>query len=167
MLVEPAVMINRRDFDAAIFDLDGVLTDTARVHAAAWKTVFDAFLKKWANQHGASFKPFDMSDYLTYVDGRPRSDGIRTFLAARRINLVEGSQSDGEDADTVRGLGERKAQLFRQALQQGIDPAPGAESLVKKLRQLGVKIGVASSSKNCCAILRAANLIIDRRPCRW
>ena len=80
MLVEPAVMIKRCDFDAAIFDLDGVLTDTARVHAAAWKTVFDAFLKRWANQHGASFKPFDMSDYLTYVDGRPRSDGIRTFL---------------------------------------------------------------------------------------
>jgi beta-phosphoglucomutase family hydrolase len=160
-----SVTINRRDFDGAIFDLDGVLTDTARVHAAAWKAVFDAFLKKWANQRCASFKPFDMTDYLAYVDGRPRYDGIRTFFAARGIDLVEGSEHDGEEADTVRGLGERKVRLFRQALQQGVDPQSGAESLLKKLRQMDVRIAVASSSKNCDAILSAAGLdhLIDAR----
>ena len=80
MLVE-SVTISRRDFDAAIFDLDGVLTDTARVHAAAWKAVFDAFLQRWAQPHGVTFQPFDIeADYLDYVDGRPRYDGIRSFL---------------------------------------------------------------------------------------
>ena len=96
MLVEP-VTINWRDFDAAIFDLDGVLTDTARVHAAAWKTVFDAFLQKWAQRHGQAFQPFDIAaDYLDYVDGRPRDDGVRSFLAAGGINLPEGSERNPE-----------------------------------------------------------------------
>ena len=165
MLVE-SVTINRGDFDAAIFDLDGVLTDTARVHAAAWKEVFDSFLRRWAQQHGLAFQPFDIeADYLAYVDGRPRYDGVRSFLASRGINLPEGSEHDPEDANTVHALGERKTRLFRQALQQGIDPEPGAESLLKKLRQMGVGIAVASSSKNCSAILSAAGFdhLIDAR----
>lgn len=165
MLVE-SVTINRGDFDAAIFDLDGVLTDTARVHAAAWKEVFDSFLQRWAQQHGLAFQPFDIeADYLAYVDGRPRYDGVRSFLASRGINLPEGSEHDPEDANTVHALGERKTRLFRQALQQGIDPEPGAESLLKKLRQMGVGIAVASSSKNCSAILSAAGFdhLIDAR----
>ena len=91
-LVEASVRINRRDFDAVIFDLDGVLTDTAGVHAAAWETVFDAFLQRWAEQHGRAFQPFDIhSNYLAYVDGRPRYDGVRSSLAARGIQLPEGS----------------------------------------------------------------------------
>lgn len=165
MLVE-SVTINRDDFDAAIFDLDGVLTDTARVHAAAWKEVFDSFLQRWAQQHGLAFQPFDIeADYLAYVDGRPRYDGVRSFLASRGINLPEGSEHDPEDANTGHALGERKTRLFRQALQQGIDPEPGAESLLKKLRQMGVGIAVASSSKNCSAILSAAGFdhLIDAR----
>jgi len=165
MLVE-SVTINRGDFDAAIFDLDGVLTDTARVHAAAWKEVFDSFLQRWAQQHGLAFQPFDIeADYLAYVDGRPRYDGVRSFLASRGINLPEGSEHDPEDANTVHALGERKTRLFRQALQQGIDPEPGAESLLKKLRQMGVGIAVASSSKNCSAILSAGGFdhLIDAR----
>ena len=165
MLVE-SVTINRGDFDAAIFDLDGVLTDTARVHAAAWKEVFDSFLQRWAQQHGLAFQPFDIeADYLAYVDGRPRYDGVRSFLASRGINLPEGSEHDPEDANTGHALGERKTRLFRQALQQGIDPEPGAESLLKKLRQMGVGIAVASSSKNCSAILSAAGFdhLIDAR----
>ena len=122
MLVE-SVTISRRDFDAAIFDLDGVLTNTAGVHAAAWKAVFDAFLQRWAQGHGLVFQPFDIeTDYLNYVDGRPRYDGVRSFLAARRINLPEGSEHDPEDANTVHALGERKTRLFLQALQKGIDP---------------------------------------------
>jgi beta-phosphoglucomutase family hydrolase len=165
MLVE-SVTINRGDFDAAIFDLDGVLTDTARVHAGAWKEVFDSFLQRWAQQHGLAFQPFDIeADYLAYVDGRPRYDGVRSFLASRGINLPEGSEHDPEDANTGHALGERKTRLFRQALQQGIDPEPGAESLLKKLRQMGVGIAVASSSKNCSAILSAAGFdhLIDAR----
>src|ERR1019366_1071251 len=153
-------------FDAAIFDLDGVLTDTARVHAGAWKEVFDSFLQRWAQQHGLAFQPFDMeADYLAYVDGRPRYDGVRSFLASRGINLPEGSEHDPEDANTGHALGERKTRLFRQAPQQGIDPEPGAESLLKKLRQMGVGIAVASSSKNCSAILSAAGFdhLIDAR----
>ena len=165
MLVE-SVTIDRRNFDAAIFDLDGVLTDTARLHAAAWKEAFDRFLLRWAQQHGATFHPFDIeADYLAYVDGRPRYDGVRSFLASRGIDLPEGSERDPEDANTVHALGKRKTRLFRQALQQGIDPEPGAESLLKKLRQMGVKIAVASSSKNCSAILSAAGFdhLIDAR----
>ena len=128
MLVE-SVKISRRDFDAAIFDLDGVLTDTASVHAAAWKAVFDTFLQRWAQQRGLAFQPFDIEDdYLDYVDGRPRNDGIRSFLAARGINLPEGSEHDPEDANTVHALGERKTRLFLQALQKGNRSGSGRRS---------------------------------------
>ncbi|MGC2114824.1 MAG: beta-phosphoglucomutase family hydrolase [Pseudolabrys sp.] len=158
MLVE-SVTISRRDFDAAIFDLDGVLTDTALAHAAAWKAVFDTFLQGWAQRHGVAFRPFDIeTDYLDFVDGRPRDDGIRSFLAARGVDLLEGSEQDPEDANTVHALGERKTRLFLQALQKGIDPAAGAETLLMKLRQAGVRTAVGSSSKNTSAILHAAGL---------
>jgi beta-phosphoglucomutase family hydrolase len=166
MLGDPAVMINRRDFDAAIFDLDGVLTATASLHAAAWKAAFDAFLRKRAERTGGSFKPFDIeADYLAYVDGLPRQDGVRSFLAARNIDIPEGSEHDPEDADTVRALGERKTRLFREALQQGITPTSGAVALLKQLRHVGVKTAVGSSSENCAAILQAAGLdhLIDVR----
>jgi beta-phosphoglucomutase-like phosphatase (HAD superfamily) len=160
MLVE-SVTISRRDFDAAIFDLDGVLTDTARVHAAAWKAVFDAFLQRWAQQRGLAFQPLYIeADYLDHVDGRPRDDGIRSFLAARGINLPEGSEHDPEDANTVHALGERKTRLFLQALQKGIDPAAGAEALLNKLRGVGVRTAVGSSSKKEA---RAAILEFVRR----
>src|SRR3974390_434392 len=120
MLIK-SVTISRRDFDAAIFDLDGVLTDTAGVHAIAWKSVFDTFLQRWAKERGLTFQPFDIeTDYLNYVDGRPRYDGIRSFLAARDIILPEGSEHDPEGANTVHALGERKTQLFRQGPQKGI-----------------------------------------------
>ena len=166
MVAEASVTIYRRDFDAAIFDLDGVLTDTAGIHAAAWKAVFDAFLRKRAERDGGSFRPFDVAaDYLAYVDGRPRYDGVRNFLAARNIVVPEGSEHDPEDAETVRAIGERKTRLFRQALQQGIEPASGAEALLKELRRVGIGIAVGSSSENCAAILRAAGLdrLIDAR----
>lgn len=154
-----SVTINRRDFDAAIFDLDGVLTSSARIHATAWKAVFDAFLQKWAQKRGLPFQPFDIeAEYLTYVDGRPRYDGVRSFLSARGITLPEGSELDPENADTVHALGERKTRLFQQALLKGIAPAAGAEALLKKLRTVGIKTAVASSSKNAQAILHAAGL---------
>ena len=156
MLVE-SITISRRDVDAVIFDLDGVLTDTARVHAAAWKAVFDAFLKRWTQQRGLAFQPFDIeADYLNYVDGRPRDDGIRSFLSARGINLPEGSQQDPDEAETVHSVGERKKQLFLEALKKGIHPAAGAKALLEKLRHAGIRTAVASSSKNTIAILHAA-----------
>ncbi len=154
-----SVTLDRCRFDGAIFDLDGVLTDTARVHAAAWKATFDTFLESWAQRHGLSFKPFDIeADYFTYVDGRPRYDGIRTFLAARGIHLPEGSEHDPDAADTVHALGERKTQLFRQALQNGIAPTNGAEAFLKKLRHFGLRTAMVSSSKNARAILNAAKI---------
>ena len=158
MLTE-SVTISRRDFDAAIFDLDGVLTDTAGVHAVAWKSVFDIFLQRWAQERGLTFQPFDIeTDYLNYVDGRPRHDGVRSFLAARGITLPEGSEHDPEGANTVHALGERKTRLFRQALQKGIASAAGAEALLNKLRESGIRTAVGSSSKNTRAILHAAGL---------
>ncbi|HET8667511.1 MAG TPA: beta-phosphoglucomutase family hydrolase [Terriglobales bacterium] len=154
-----SVTISRRDFDAAIFDLDGVLTSTAGIHADAWKVVFDALLQKWARRSGQTFQPFDIvADYLEYVDGRPREDGIRSFLSARGISLPEGSEHDPEDADTVYALGERKTRLFLQALKKGIDPATGVKSLLRKLRRADIKTALGSSSKNTAAILHAAGL---------
>lgn len=155
-----SVVIDRCRFDGAIFDLDGVLTDTARVHAAAWKATFDIFLQSWAQRNGLAFQPFDIeADYIAYVDGRPRYDGIRTFLAARGIYLPEGSEHDPNAADTVYALGERKTELFRQALQKGIAPAAGAEALLKKLRDLGLRTAMISSSKNATAVLLRSNII--------
>jgi hypothetical protein len=110
-----AVTIDKRDFDAAIFDLDGVLTDTAGIHAAAWKIVFDAFLKRRADRQGLQFRPFEVDvDYLAYVDGLPRYDGVRTFL--RGIILPEGSEHDLEDAETVRAM-----YLIEHGLRVGAD----------------------------------------------
>ncbi len=154
-----SVTIKRRDVDAVIFDLDGVLTSTAQLHAAAWKAVFDEFLQRWAQRSARTFQPFNMvADYLDYVDGRPRDDGIRSFLRARGISLPEGSEHYPDDADTVYALGERKTRLFLQALEKGIDPAPGAQALLRRLRQAGIKTAVGSSSKNTTAILHAAGL---------
>jgi HAD superfamily hydrolase (TIGR01509 family) len=136
-----------------------VLTDSARVHAAAWKAVFDTFLQGWAQRRGLACQPFDIeTDYPDYVGGRLRHDGIRSFLAARGINFPEGSDSDPEDAITVHALGNRKTRLFRNARQNGIDPAMGAEGLLKKLREVGIRAAVGSSSKNASAILQAARL---------
>jgi alpha,alpha-trehalase len=123
--------IRRRDFDAAIFDLDGVLTETARLHAAAWKGVFDAFLRSWTDRHSAPFRAFDdIADYRAYVDGRPREDGIRCFLRSRGISLPEDAEQGSSEADSIRALGERKARLFREKLEEGIDPSPGAKQLL-------------------------------------
>ncbi len=160
------LIISRSEFDAAIFDLDGVLTDTARLHAVAWKTVFDDFLQRHAARRGEVFRPFDIeADYLAYVDGRPREDGIRTFLSSRNIALPEGAGTGPDDAETVQALGRRKTTLFLKELQRGITAAPGAELLLRKLRRSGITVAVATSSKNGAAILKAASLdgLIDLR----
>lgn len=145
--------------DAAIFDLDGVVTFTARLHAEAWKQLFDAFLRARAEAAGEPFRPFTGADYRAYVDGRPRLDGIRTFLASRGITLPEGTESDPPDAETVAGLGHRKNRIFRSLLEQrGVEVDDEAVRLIRELRDRGVRVGVASSSKNTALILEKAGL---------
>ncbi|HEY3796709.1 MAG TPA: beta-phosphoglucomutase family hydrolase [Caulobacteraceae bacterium] len=145
-------------FQAAVFDLDGVLTGTAELHAAAWKQLFDAFLKKRAG--GGDFKPFDaVSDYQTYVDGRPRADGVRTFLTSRGITLPEGGPGDAADADTVQALGARKDDYFLERLaSDGVKVFPDALPLLAGLRAAGVKTALVSSSRNAKAVLEAGGL---------
>jgi trehalose 6-phosphate phosphatase len=147
--------------DAAVFDLDGVVTFTARVHAAAWKELFDGYLRARAQRSGEPFRPFDAGqDYRTYVDGKPRYDGVRSFLASRGIQLPEGTSSDSPERETIRGLGNRKNELFVAKIREmGVDVDPAAVRLVSELRNRGVRIALASSSKNAVPILERAGLL--------
>lgn len=145
--------------ESAVFDLDGVVTQTARVHFAAWKQLFDEFLASRPERSGEEQRPFDAQDYRTYVDGKPRLDGIRAFLAARGIALPEGGTSDPSSADTVYTLGERKNGYFMQLLEeQGVEVDEGAVALVRGLSAIGVRVGMATSSRNAAAVLRRAGL---------
>jgi len=145
--------------DAAIFDLDGVLTRTATLHMAAWKALFDPFLRFRAERAGTPFEPFTVDEYRRHVDGRPREEGIRAFLTERGIRLPEGSGGDPPGSATVKGLAASKDTLFRRALEaSGVDVDPGAVRLVDGLRASGVPVGVASSSRNCRPILDRAGL---------
>jgi beta-phosphoglucomutase family hydrolase len=152
--------ISREKYDAVLFDLDGVLTDTASIHAACWKQMFDEYLQKWAKQRGQIFRPFDIeADYRLYVDGKPRFDGVRDFLRSRNIHLPEGQADDPPDAETVAGLGNRKNVLFDKIIEaKGVQPYEGSVKFVQQLRQRGFKIAVVTSSHNCTAVLRAAKL---------
>jgi alpha,alpha-trehalase len=143
---------------AAIFDLDGVITFTARVHAAAWKELFDSYLGRRAEQLGESFQPFDIeTDYRRYVDGKPRSDGIVSFLGSRSISIPLGTPSDPFSADTVHGLGNRKNEFFKETLRvMGVDVDHKALKFVEELRSRNVRTGLATSSKNGRAILAKA-----------
>lgn len=148
------------DFEAAIFDLDGVVTKTARVHAAAWKRLFDDYLQARATRLGEAFQPFDSgADYLRYVDGKPRYDGVRSFLESRGIALPEGSPSDPPERETVCGLGNRKnALLLEEIERQGVEPYTATVALIRELREHGVRTAIVSSSKNCARVLDAAGL---------
>ena len=145
---------------AVIFDLDGVITFTARVHAAAWKELFDGYLRDRAEHLGQSFHPFDAEiDYHRYVDGKPRIDGVLSFLVSRNIQIPLGSASDSPLAKTAWGLGNRKNELFQRKLQQmGVDVDREAVQFVRGLRSRGVQAGLASSSKNAQLILEKAHL---------
>jgi trehalose 6-phosphate phosphatase len=142
---------------AAVFDLDGVVTFTARVHAAAWKELFDHYLR--SSKAGKEFQRFTMDDYHRYVDGRPRYDGVQTFLRSRGIELPHGKPSDPSGAETVCGLGNHKDELFRAKLQQmGVETDFAAVRLIRALRSSGVHVGVASSSKNTTLVLERVKL---------
>jgi trehalose 6-phosphate phosphatase len=150
--------MTRRSLRAVVFDLDGVITRTARIHQAAWKRLFDGYLRERADESGDAFQPFEADDYLRYVDGRPRAEGIRTFLASRGVELPEGTDP-GEEVATVASLGARKNAMFRELLDhEGADVDPEAVRLVRDLRAHGVRVGIASSSRNAERILRSAGL---------
>lgn len=145
---------------ACLFDLDGVLTETARVHAAAWKRMFDAFLHDRAQREGRPFVPFDANaDYAAYVDGKPREAGVRDFLAARGIALPEGAPGDPPEAETVHGLGARKNALVLDLIARGgVDAYAGSRRYLEAARDAGLRRAVVSSSRNCQAVLAAAGL---------
>ena len=143
-----------------LFDLDGVLTQTAKVHAQAWKQAFDAFLRENATKTNASFVPFDeIKDYEEYVDGKPREDGVRDFLASRKITLPEGEPDDAADKATVYGVGNGKNEIFNKLLEKGgLEPFEGSVRYVHAARKAGLRCAVVSSSANTHAILKAVQL---------
>jgi beta-phosphoglucomutase family hydrolase len=143
-----------------LFDLDGVLTETAKVHAAAWKEMFDDYLRGRARQSGEPFVPFDpVTDYDEYVDGKPRADGTRSFLASRGIDLPEGHENDPPGAETVYGLGNRKNEIvLRRIHDDGVEAYPGSVSYVRAVKDAGLPRAVVSSSTNCRDVLVAAGI---------
>jgi beta-phosphoglucomutase family hydrolase len=145
---------------ACLFDLDGVLTQTAKVHAAAWKEMFDAFLRTRSERAGEPFVPFDaVEDYDEYVDGKPRYDGVRSFLASRGIVLPEGDPSDPPGAETVAGLGNRKNDLVLALIRRdGVTAYDGSVRYVRAVRDAGLRRAVVSSSANCREVLAAAGI---------
>jgi beta-phosphoglucomutase family hydrolase len=143
-----------------LFDLDGVLTKTARVHDAAWAQMFDDFLRARSGQTGEPFVPFDpVQDYDDYIDGKPRADGTRSFLTARGIELPEGSADDPPDAQTVHGLGNRKNQILLAKIRSdGVEAYDGSVRYVRAARHAGLRRAVVSSSANCRDVLAAAGI---------
>jgi len=152
--------IDRKAYDAVLLDLDGVITDTASVHAACWKQMFDEYLLEHAEQKGEAFRPFDLAtDYRLYVDGKPRFDGARDFLSSRGISLPEGNPEDPADVETVCGLANRKNDLVNHVIADvGVEPYEGTVQFIHQLRRDGFKIAVVTSSQNCTAVLKAAKL---------
>jgi len=147
-------------YEAWLFDLDGVVTDTAGVHGAAWKKTFDDYLKSVAERDNVPFRPFEMDpDYFVYVDGKPRYDGVDSFLRSRGIELEWGTPEDPPTKETVCGIGNRKNDLFNVVLaEQGAEIFESSVSFIRDLRSHGVKTAVVSSSKNCGPVLKACDL---------
>jgi len=144
------------DIEVCLFDLDGVLTDTASVHAAAWKHMFDEFLHA---RDGDGFRPFDQGDYDHYVDGKPREDGVRDFLASRDIELPDGNPDDGPEQNTVSGLGNRKnAEVQRRIAEDGVVVFEGSRRYLQAAAAAGLRRFVVSSSANTGLVLRTTGL---------
>ncbi|WP_406053258.1 beta-phosphoglucomutase family hydrolase [Kribbella sp. NBC_00889] len=145
---------------ACLFDLDGVLTDTAAVHAAAWKEMFDKFLQAYADEHGRPFMPFDArKEYDAYVDGKPRVDGVRDFLTARGISLPDGTPDDPPDALTVNGLGNRKNEAVQRRIRtEGVHVFEGSRQYLQAVEAVGLRRAVVSSSANTREVLAVTEL---------
>ncbi len=148
-------------FDAVIFDMDGVITKTALTHAAAWKKMFDEYLLKRETEHGEKFVEFTHAgDYLPYVDGKPRYKGVASFLESRGIDIPFGDPSDLPENETVCGLGNSKNNAFNDVLdKEGVEVYPSTVELINDLKKAGIKLGVASSSKNCKPVLERVDLL--------
>ena len=159
MSTDPVVGLPKR-VRACLFDLDGVLTETAKVHAAAWKEMFDAYLKARADKNGEPFVAFDKeADYDTYVDGKTRADGTRSFLESRHIDLPDGAPGDQAGAETVNGLGNAKNEIvLRKIREGGVEAYAGSVRYVRAVRAAGLHRAVVSSSANCAAVLVAAGI---------
>ena len=153
-----AVTISRSAHDALIFDLDGVVTHTVKLHAAAWKEMFDRYLEMRAT--GSDFTPFDIeNDYHLYVDGKPRYSGVKSFLDARGIDIPYGTPDDSPGMETVCGLGNRKDQIFLHLMRsRGVEVYESSLRLIVNLRNRGYRVAVASSSRNCAEVLEAAGI---------
>jgi beta-phosphoglucomutase family hydrolase len=145
---------------ACLFDLDGVLTQTAKVHSAAWKQMLDDYLRERARRTDEAFVPFDpIREYDQYVDGKPRYDGVRAFLASRGVELPEGDPSDTTDTETIDGLGNRKNEIVLGLIrEQGVQPYEGSVRYVKAVQAAGLRRAVVSSSTNCRDVLAAAGI---------
>jgi beta-phosphoglucomutase family hydrolase len=145
---------------ACLFDLDGVLTQTAKVHAAAWKQMFDEYLHQRSESTGEPVHPFDeVKDYDAYVDGKPRYDGVRSFLDSRGIELPQGTPDDSPGTETIDGLGNRKNELVLKLIhEQGVQAYEGSVRYVRAVRDAGYPRAVVSSSANCHDVLRAAGI---------
>ena len=156
--------ITHDKYDAVLFDLDGVLTATAKVHAACWKKVFDEYLQKCAAKEDTPFQPFEIAtDYRLYVDGKLRYDGVRDFLRSRGIALPDGTPDDPAKTETVCGLGNRKDEMFNEVIEsEGVEAYEGSVTLVRHLRNQGIKTGVVSSSHHLRACAAAHGSV--RRP---
>ncbi|HZP26402.1 MAG TPA: beta-phosphoglucomutase family hydrolase [Dehalococcoidia bacterium] len=161
MSTAPRVVISPKDFDGFIFDMDGVVTQTASLHAAAWKHMFDEYLQRRQSRGEGPYSPFDVIvDYLPYVDGKPRVDGVVSFLASRGITLPLGVPDDPPDSETVYGLGNRKNQYFHQLLgEQGVHVYQSTVELIRQLKRAGLRIGIFSASRNAGDILKAGGVL--------
>ena len=159
-MVRPHPAVTSDIFDAVLFDMDGVLTDTAGVHAECWKRMFDAFLKQRAVEIGETFHPFDIDlDYKRYLDGKPRNEGISSFLESRGIRLPHGDPQAAGQAASVSDLGNRKNELVNAALaERGVKAYDDAVSLVRDVRACGIRTAVVSSSTNCRTVLQVARI---------
>ena len=160
MIGRDRLPIARVRYDAVLFDLDGVLTSTAAIHARAWKEMFDAYLARRAKARGDVFRPFDIdTDYRLYVDGRPRYEGVQQFLASRGISLPRGTTSSPEDEESVCGLGNFKDRLVHRQIEAGrVESFPGSVEFLRRVRGLGFRTAVVTSSRNCTIVLRAAGI---------
>jgi beta-phosphoglucomutase family hydrolase len=152
--------ISRARYDALLLDLDGVITNTASIHAACWKQMFDAYLRERATQRAEAFRPFEIdTDYRLYVDGKPRFDGARDFLTSRGIQLPDGSPHDPPHAETVCGLANRKDGLVNKIIQEkGVEPYEGSVRFIRQLRHQGFKTAVVTSSEHCETVLMITKL---------
>jgi beta-phosphoglucomutase family hydrolase len=153
-------VVTKDRFDAVLFDLDGVLTDTAKIHAACWKEMFDDFLRQRAAENKEPFRPFDIaSDYKLYVDGKARFDGVQSFLESRSIHVPYGEPDSPPNNETICGLGNRKNEMVKEAIEsEGVEAYEGSVAFVRHLRMHEIKTAVVSASSNCESVLTSAGI---------